>query len=493
MAELYSEKDIVRRIVEWKGNCVDADVKDKRKTFTDMTPACLGFAPRESQLEHVLAAFNPVKSSYRVFNEIHITQGDKYLTVGFGHFTYDNITALFLEMPDNAWLEFRTYVTNQLLAKDNTKLFEQYKQDYVVAAFLKEKNKTVSDLENAAVLGNSLDFFFGRDLLNGKKYSDIKKCDELTTRYLYKGEAWTIIKTKKGNEKRYLSLWADTVLLLSSFDPDNERPPKQYDAYPDYKDVPPPNNKEKISRQPCTKFVNNNEIKSVSPICVRLFPGHLNDNGKCSYWFYSILGKALLIKSVAKWQYELWMREFYNEVMEHHTDLGAKDVSILTGLLSWKSNGTTVNSNPPFATFRKDEHWRNMANLYYLLSAKEVLVNKTEDADTDKKRQAMINTGIQKYGELFTALIIWSVYNMAKSGNMRNRQRAMWEAYFNTDDFAKKYKDDKTTSFDVSHIQKVQLEVSTTSVVLTITVKKETKLVHSYTFLDISKKNTTTP
>ena len=68
MADLYSEKDIVRRILTWKGKCADAKSTNVGESFTDLSPACVGLAPKDSLLERMLAVFDPVKASYRVFN-----------------------------------------------------------------------------------------------------------------------------------------------------------------------------------------------------------------------------------------------------------------------------------------------------------------------------------------------------------------------------------------------------------------------------------------
>ena len=481
-SNIYTESDIVRRIVKWKGKCVDATVKDKSGTFADLSPACVGLAANNFLLENVLAIFNPTLSSYRIFNEIHISPGDRNLTIGCGNYANSSLAKMFLAMPDEAWKEFRTYVAEKLLG--NSSYFSQYTQDYVVTAYLNGKIKSASDIKNATALGESLDYFFGRDLLNGKNYSEIKDSATLTNRYKYNGKSWTITNKKKS----YLSLWADTVLLLASIDPKTKKPAKQYDVYPDYSD--------KRSKMACTKFINRKEDKSASPVCVRLFPGHENDNHKCEYWFYNILYEALLLKSVANWQHELWVKDYYEECAGHLITLGGSrsEQSILTGLVSWKSSGltTTGKDKLPFALASDSPfaYWRNLGDKYYLKSATEVLVNNKQKGYSDK--QHLIDECVKKYGELFTGLIIWAQFIMTK-GKVRSRLRAMWDAYFNTDDFAKKYKDDKKTTFDVSHIKKVKLDVSTTSVVLTITVKKGAKLVHSYTFLDINKKNTTTP
>lgn len=468
-ANLYTESDIVRRILTWKGKCADAKSTNVGESFTDLSPACLGLAPKDSLLERMLAVFDPVKASYRVFNEIHISSGDKNLTIGCGNYANSSLAKMFLAMPDEAWKEFRTYVAEKLLG--NSSYFSQYTQDYVVTAYLKGKNKSASDIKNTTALGESLDYFFGRDLLNGKDYSAIKDSATLTNRYKYNGKSWTITSKKKS----YLSLWADTVLLLSAIDPKTQKPPKQYDVYPNYSDA-----NAKLS---CTKHVNSVEDKTVSPVCVNLFPGHEKDNGHCGFWFYSILYKALLIKSVANWQHELWVTDYFNESVSYFQTLNASEEGILPGLISWKSNGQTTTerddlpfalaSNSPFA------YWRNLGDKYYLLSAKQVLVNQTEDSNADKKRQDLIDTCIQQEGERFTALIVWAQFITTKK-KMRNRLRAIWSVYLK--DTFEKYKDNKKISFKTSHIENVRLNVSTESVILRIT-EKYNGIVHSYTIL----------
>ena len=418
-ADLYSESDYVRRIVEWKGECKDIDAKNKKNTFTDMSPACLGLAPKNSPLERILALFDPVVSSYRVFNEIHLNTSDADLTIGCGNFTNASLHKMFLAMPDNAWLEFRTYVAEQLLA--NTKHFDQYSQDYVVKGFLGSKNP--SELKKANVLAASLDYFFGRDLLKNRSFSVVEKDPELTTRYQYiKGKSWTVV----GTEKKYLSLWADTVILLSSFNWKTGRPASQYDAYTDYS-----GGKRTLT---FSKFVDKKKMPSSQSSCVFLFPGHGKINLECDFWFYQILYNALLIKSVANWQHKLWVDDYFNECEKYYSSLIATNEAILPGLISWKSSRqtTTAKDKLPFALASNSpfNFWRNLGDKYYLLSARDVLVNKTDNDLVDKQRQALIDTCIKNEGELFTALIIWVQFIMTKK-KMRSRLRAMWNVYFN--------------------------------------------------------------
>jgi hypothetical protein len=459
MAEFYSKNDIKRRIIKWAGKCADVKAKNVGESFTDMSPACLGLAPKDSELERVLAVLNPVKSSYRVFNEIHITATDTFLTVGCGHFTYDNVTSLFLEMPDDAWLEFRTYVAELLLASPN--YLEQFSQDYVVKKFLGSKNP--SELKKADVLAASLEFFFGRDLLKKQSVDAAKKAPELTTRYQHiKGESWTIV----GKEKNYLNLWADTVLLLAIINPNTQKPPQQYDVYTDYSD-----DRAKIG---CTKFVNTVQDTQSSPVCVRLFPGHENSNGDCGFWFYNVLYKALLIKSVANWQHQLWIREFYNEAKQYCRTLGADDVSILAGLIAWKSNGLTktVASKISYKNVPAGDvvRWRNLGNMYYLRAAEDVLVNQKQDPKF--KKQELFNECLRTHKQLFTGLVIWTTYNMYKGGRMRNRQRAMW--CFFSDHFG-------PGPFKTEDLKKVALDVTEEAVTLIITLKSGA--VHKFTII----------
>lgn len=481
-ANLYSESDYVRCIIRWGGKCDVFNGKKKDDRFTDMSPACVGLAPKDTPLERMLALFNPVESSHRVFNEMHLNTSDADLTIGCGHFTNASLLKLFLAMPDNAWLEFRTYVVDRLLA--NEKHFDQYSKDYVVAEYLKGKNKTKSDIENATALGESLDYFFGRDLLKNQSYPAVEKAPELITRYQYKGESWTVVQ----KEKKYLSLWADTVILLSSFDWKTGNPAKQYDAYTNYS-----GGRRTLS---FTKYADQKKQESSKTRCVFLFPGHGSINLECDFWFYQILYNALLIKSVANWQHKIWVDDYFTECVSYYKALHASNEAILAGLLSWKSSRqtTTARNKLPFALASSSPfaYWRNLGDKYYLLSAKEVLVNKTGDDSLDKKRQELIDTCIQKEGELFTALIIWVQFIMTK-GKVRNRGRAMWEVYFNEP--FKHYKDDKTTKVNKKHIENAELKVSETSVYLEITQKDKINKVdvftsHIYTFIN---KPVTTP
>lgn len=481
-ANLYSESDYVRCIIRWGGKCDVFNGKKKGDRFTDMSPACVGLAPKDTPLERMLALFDPVESSHRVFNEMHLNTSDADLTIGCGHFTNASLLKLFLAMPDNAWLEFRTYVADRLLA--NAKHFEQYSKDYVVANYLKGKNKTASDIKNATALGESLDYFFGRDLLKNQSYPAVEKAPELKTRYQYEGKSWTVVD----KEKKYLSLWADTVILLSSFDWKTGKPAAQYDAYTDYS-----GGRRTLS---FTKYVNQKKMKSSKSSCVFLFPGHGKINLECDFWFYQILYNALLIKSVANWQHELWVKDYYKDSESYYGTLQASNEAILPGLISWKSSGqtTTARNKLPFALASNSPfaYWRNLGDKYYLLSAKEVLVNKTDDASADKQRQELINTCIQNEGELFTALIIWVQFITTKK-KMRSRLRAMWNVYFNKR--FEQYKDDKTTEIYISHIDNAELTVSDTSVFLDITQKDTVNKVdvftlHRYTFIN---KPVTTP
>ncbi len=492
MAELYSEKDIVRHIVEWGGYCKPISESDPPKSFGDLSPACVGLAVDDPRLESLLAIFNPQENSYRVFNEIHVKEGDKFLTIGCGHFTKSSIEDLFLKMPDGAWKEFRTYVAKKL--HTNKDYFTQFSQDYVVSKFLDGIDK--SEREKEETIAASLDFFFGRAFtFKGKNYPNVKKSGEITSRYQYyfnpkknKYESWTI----SNKIKSYLTLWADTVLLLSTIDPKTGKPPKQFDVYPNYSGDRP-----KIA---CTKFADGEEDTSVSPVCVRLFPGFLKDNGKCNYWFYKILQEALLIKSVANWQHKIWVDDYYTECAKRLRKLAPDaDVrknelpikSILTGLVSWKSNGITLNAKPPFIGVTEKEDWRNMGNLYYLESSTKVLINKKVKDRDDKQRLIDSLTDPQNgIGELFTGLIIWVGFNMTKTDSFRSRQRVMWSSYFNVK--FQEYKDDPSTKVEAKNIEKTTLEVTTDKVILTITEEKPHRI-HKYTFLDISKKNTTTP
>ena len=466
MAELYSEKDIVNRIHKWTGECKPINTA-KKDTFTDLSPACVGLASKDKLLEKVLAIFDSTPGSYRVFNEIHITSGDKNLTIGCGHFANESLAKLFLAMPNEAWKEFRTFVADKLLA--NAKLFKQYSEDYVVADYLEGKNKTASDIKNVTALGESLDYFFGRDLLNGKNYSDIEGSAPLTNRYKYNKNSWTITESYKS----YLSLWADTVLLLSSFDPKTGTPPEQFNAYTDYSD-----SRSVIS---LTKYVNKKVQPSTGTKSVRLFPGHEKDNHECEFWFYTILYDALLIKSVANWQHELWVSDYYNVCKKNFNALPAKEEAILPGLISWKSSGGTTLEGKPFPQTTIIS-WRNLGNKYYLESAREVRVAKGTNSD---KIQKMIDTLLLTEGELFTAFIIWVQFAMSKH-KMRSRLRTMWNIYFSVP--FQKYKDNQATSVETSKISNAKLFVSESSIVLRITQKdekdgKEVYSDHNYTFI----------
>lgn len=472
MAKLYDKNDIVRLIVKSRGYCIDNNQKNAGNSdyFGDLSPACMGLAINDTKLENVIAIFNPSSSSYRVFNEIHISEGDRNLTIGCGNYANSPLAKMFLDMPMDTWIEFRGFVADKLLGDQG--YFKQYSQDYVVKSFL--GNRQQSELQKKDVLESSIDYFFARDLLNGKTYSDIHKNSTLTSRYKYNGKSWTITKSAKS----YLSLWGDTVLLLAAIDSQTGKPSAQYDVYPNYSDSP--------AKLACTKFIDKDEDKSSSPVCVRLFPGHEKDNGKCSFWFYAILSEALLIKSVADWQHKNWVNNYYNDCLRNLHTLNGKEQAILTGLVSWKSSGLTINDNPPFALANgaSVDNWRNLGNKYYLKSAKEVLVNNKQKDYLAK--QAIINACIGMEGELFTALIIWAQFIMTKE-KIRSRIRAMWNAYFDVP--FKKYKDRPDTSFNANEIKKVELKLTAESLVLKITEKKS-KMAHSYTFIKPADNNT---
>lgn len=467
MAVFYSKADIVRLIVKWRGHCVDNTAANAKSSsyFGDLSPACVGLAINDTKLEDVLAVFNASPGSYRVFNEIHINEGDRNLTVGCGNFATSNLCKMFLDMPANAWDEFRNDVADRIMG--NQSYLRQYAADYVVKGYI--GNKPASALTKADILA-SLDYFFARDLVqNGKKkYEDIKDDKALTSRYQYGGDSLTILK----GAKSYINLWAGTVLLLASIDPGTGKPSSQYDVYPDYSGD--------SARIACTRFVNGKEDKSSSPVCARLFPGHTSDNGKCGFWFYAVLYESLLLKSVADWQHRLWVDNFYNECASNLLTLNGTDESILTGLVSWKSSGQTITKNPPFAlpVGGRVDFWRNLGDKYYLKSAKEVLVDTKQPLSAE--RQAMIDACIAKDGELFTGLVLWTQFIDTKK-KMRSRQRAMWSTYFESAFL--KYKDDKNSSFKADNIKTAALAVTADSVVLSITDKKTGK-VHKYTFIN---------